>query len=58
MTTKNGFEKNKTAEKDPDSIDNPVEWRTDGTDAFDTLFIGCNFFPQFTASSHSSVYQK
>ena len=56
--TKNGFEKNKTAEKDPDSIDNPVEWRTDGTDAFDTLFIGCNFFPQFTASSHSSVYQK
>ena len=41
-----GFRKNKDGEKDPDSEENPLQHRTDGTDAFDTLFIGCEKFPQ------------
>jgi hypothetical protein len=41
---KNGFEKDKTGEKLQDSTEDPIELRTDATDAFDTLFIGFNFF--------------
>jgi len=41
----NGWGKDKSMEKEPDSEENPVELRTDGTDAWDTLFIGCNFHP-------------
>jgi len=48
-----GWGKDKSTEKEPDSETNPVELRTDGTDAWDTLFIGCNFFP--TNSFNSSV---
>ncbi len=40
-----GWGKDKSKEKMPDSEDNPVETRTDGTDAWDTLFIGVNNFP-------------
>lgn len=40
-----GFKKNKSGEKYPDSPDDPVELRTDSTDAFDTLYIGCVFHP-------------
>ena len=32
-------------EKQPESED-LLEYRTDGTDAFDTLYIGCEKFPQ------------
>jgi hypothetical protein len=41
---RNGFEKDKGIEKTEDSPDNPDELKTHGTDAFDTLFIGCNFY--------------
>ena len=40
-----GFEKDKSAEKDADTPDNPDELKTHITDAWDTLFIGCNFHP-------------
>lgn len=40
---KMGFEKDKTAEKLPDSPDNPDEYKTHITDAWDTLFIGVNY---------------
>lgn len=40
----NGWGKDKSEEKLPDSEENPCEHRTDGTDAWDTLYIGCNFF--------------
>jgi len=40
----NGWGKDKRDEKLPDSEDNPVEQRTHITDAWDTLYIGCNFF--------------
>ena len=43
---RNGFRKNKSGEKDDESEENLLEHRTDGTDAFDTLYIGCEKFPQ------------
>ena len=41
-----GFEKDKSGEKHGDSEDDPLELRTDGTDAWDDLFIGVNYFPR------------
>ena len=40
------FAKNKSTEKNPESEEDLLEHRTDGTDAFDTLYIGCEKFPQ------------
>lgn len=41
---KNGMEKNKTPEGTSDTPDNPDEYKTHITDAFDTLWLGMNFF--------------
>ena len=41
---KNGFEKDKTPESRPDTVEDPDEYKTHITDAFDTLFTGMNFF--------------
>ena len=43
---RNGFHKNKGGEKLAETEEDRLEHRTDGTDAFDTLFIGCEKFPQ------------
>ena len=43
---RNGFHKNKGGEKLAESEEDLLEHRTDGTDAFDTLFIGAEKFPQ------------
>lgn len=43
---RNGFRKNKSGEKVIETEENRLELRTDGTDAFDTLYIGCERFPQ------------
>lgn len=43
---RNGFRKNKSGEKLAENEENLLEHRTDGTDAFDTLYIGCEKFPQ------------
>lgn len=40
-----GFHKDKAGEKLAESEENKLEHRTDGTDAFDTLYIGCEKFP-------------
>jgi hypothetical protein len=40
---KNGFEKDKTPESTPDTPNNPDEYKTHITDAWDTLFVGVNF---------------
>lgn len=40
-----GFRKNKAGEKLAESEDDKLEHRTDGTDAFDTLYIGCERRP-------------
>ncbi|MCD8393536.1 MAG: WG repeat-containing protein [Bacteroidales bacterium] len=43
---RNGFRKNKAGEKLAESEEDLLQHRTDGTDAFDTLYIGCEKFPQ------------
>lgn len=51
---RNGFRKAKEDEKKPETDESLLEHRTDGTDAFDTLFIGCEKFPQqFTVNLSS-----
>jgi hypothetical protein len=44
--------KDKRHEKDPDSEENPLRHRTDGSDAFDNLCIGCERFPQEFAAGY------
>ena len=39
-----GFQKDKSGEKHAETEEDRLEHRTDGTDAFDTLFIGMNFY--------------
>lgn len=43
---RNGFRKNKAGEKLAETEEDLLEHRTDGTDAFDTLYIGCERRPQ------------
>lgn len=43
---RNGFRKDKGGEKLAESEEDLLGHRTDGTDAFDTLYIGCENFPQ------------
>ena len=43
---RNGFRKDKGGEKLAETEEDRLEHRTDGTDAFDTLYIGCEKFPQ------------
>jgi hypothetical protein len=48
---RNGFEKDKSAEKYEDSPEDPDELKTHVTDAWDTLYIGLNLFPVSVNSS-------
>lgn len=41
---KSGFEKDKSDEKKPDTPDAPDEYKTHGTDSWDTLYWGMNFY--------------
>lgn len=41
-----GFQKDKTGEKLAETDDDPLELRTDGTDAFDDLYQGLQYYPQ------------
>ena len=47
---RNGFKKDKSGEKLAETEDDRLELRTDGTDAFDTLYIGCENRPYSGAS--------
>ncbi|MEY8687411.1 hypothetical protein AB9N12_15195 [Bacteroides sp. AN502(2024)] len=42
---RNGFRKDKSGEKFAESEEDLLEHRTDSSDAFDTLYIGCENFP-------------
>ena len=42
---RNGFRKDKSGEKLAESEEDLPEHGTDGTDAFDVLYIGCEKFP-------------
>ena len=50
---RNGFRKDKGGEKLAESEEDLLEHRTDGTDAFDNLYIGCEKFPYRDAFSLS-----
>jgi hypothetical protein len=39
-----GFKKNKAGEKLPETETDPLELRTDGTDAWDSLYLGCLYY--------------
>lgn len=47
--TSQGFKKYKGGEKLMESEDDPLEYRTDGSDAFDTLVLGNALFPYSSA---------
>lgn len=49
-----GFRKDKSGEKLAESEEDRLEFRTDGTDGFDTLFIGCENFPNDGSSLFES----
>ncbi|MBQ2838379.1 MAG: hypothetical protein IJE73_01880 [Muribaculaceae bacterium] len=52
---RNGFRKDKGGEKLAETEEDLLQHRTDGTDAFDTLYIGCEKFPfQFIERFSSS----
>ena len=51
---RNGFRKDKSGEKLAESEEDLLEHRTDGTDAFDTLYIGCEKFPYHDSYSLSA----
>ena len=42
---RNGFQKQKAGEKLAETEEDLLEHRTDGSDAYDTLYIGCEKFP-------------
>ena len=42
---RNGFRKDKSGEKLAESEEDLLKYRTAGSDAFDTLYIGCENFP-------------
>jgi hypothetical protein len=44
-----GFKKDKSGEKLAETEEDKLEYRTDGTDAFDTLYIGMVKFPQLAS---------
>lgn len=46
----NGFQKDKSGEKEAETEEDRLEHRTDGTDAFDTLFMGMNFHSEYIYS--------
>ena len=50
---RNGFRKDKGGEKLAESEEDLLEHRTDGTDAFDTLYIGCEKFPCHLATAYN-----
>ena len=52
---KNGFEKDKTPEATEDSPDNPDEFKTHITDAWDTVFVGANFYMPELAVAHGGI---
>ena len=47
---RNGFRKDKAGEKLAETEEDLLEHRTDGTDAFDTLYIGAEKFPAHTTN--------
>ena len=53
---RNGFEKDKSPEAAPDTPDAPDQYKTHITDAFDTLWLGMNFFYQEPGAAATGIY--
>lgn len=51
---RNDFRKDKSGEKLAESEEDLLEHHTDGSDAFDTLYIGCEKFPYHDSFSLST----
>ena len=51
-----GFKKDKSGEKLAETEEDKLEYRTDGTDAFDTIVIGINKFPYTSSGSFAGSY--
>ena len=51
---RNGFRKDKGGEKLAETEEDLLQHRTDGTDAFDTLYIGCEKFPHRESMPYTS----
>ena len=51
---RNGFRKDKGGEKLAETEEDLLQHRTDGTDAFDTLYIGCEKFPYHDTFGYNS----
>lgn len=51
---RNGFRKDKGGEKLAETEEDLLQHRTDGTDAFDTLYIGCEKFPQHEVVAYNT----
>ncbi len=52
---RNGFEKDRSPESTPDSAEEPDEYKTHITDAFDTLWYGMNFYRKDTPADGSGL---
>jgi hypothetical protein len=51
-----GFKKDKSGEKLPETPEDQLEYRTDGTDAWDDLYMGCVLHPyEFAISGSPSI---
>lgn len=53
---KSGFEKDKTPEGTEDTPDNPDQYKTHITDAFDTLWFGMNFYLAAPGSNSGGIF--
>lgn len=53
-----GFQKQKGGEKLAETEDDPLELRTDGTDAFDTLYLGNALYPYSSLPGLGSPFSK
>ena len=53
--TRNGFEKDKSLEKKPDSQEHPDEYKTHITDAWDTLYLGCLNHPYQSVGANAGI---
>lgn len=53
MRGRNGFSKDKSGEKKDETEEDLLQHRTDASDAYDTLYIGCEKFPVDDDSSFS-----
>jgi hypothetical protein len=53
---RNGFEKDKDPEKKADTVEDPDEFKTHITDAWDTLYIGMQYYHPYVSSLSNATH--